>query len=418
MDFSLTKEQQALLDTARKLGPLLAENAARYDEESAFPAENFDALKEAGLTAMTVPKDYGGHGLWQDGNYLGLYLVFEELAKYCSSTSQLLQVHCHGTGYLAWSGTESQKARYFKEVVEGGKLFASFGSEASVRQTGPEPFDSMVKPTGDKEKPWRLSGYKGFASLAPGADYFAVWSLLEGTSRMAEGMVYAIVPADDPGVRLEDDWHVMGMRPTVSWGVHFDDIRLADDEIVGQPGEWVQDDPRTFSLAFASNHLGTAQGVHDYVLDFVRERPYLRDNPVIQVKLGEFDTMLESTRMLIWRGAWLWEQGQWDAAEHASILALHSAKQTGLAVTNQAFDICGARVAYHSHPIGRAFRDTRTFTLHFREDRYMQFAAQHALGMPFHSKQKYGPRITAEERDKAMEAVPEGMRRRYKAAAE
>ena len=60
--------------------------------------------------------------------------------------------------------------------------------------------------------------------------------------------------------------------------------------------------------------------------------------------------------MLIWRGAWLWEQGQWDAAEHASILALHSAKQTGLAVTNAAFDICGARAAYHSHPIGRAYR--------------------------------------------------------------
>lgn len=394
MDFSLTKDQQALLDLTRAVSPAFARRAQRYDDEAAFPEENFRELREAGLLALTVPKEHGGHGLWQGQNYLGYYLVIEEMSRHCSSTAQLLQVHCHAIGYLALHASKAQKDHYLPMVVKDGKLFASCGSEASVRQTGPEPFDATLRRTKDG---WRMKGYKGFASLSAAADYYVCWALAEGTKRMADGMMFAIVPKDAPGVRLENDWDVMGMRPTVSWGIHLDDVPLNDMQVAGVPGCWVQGDPRTFTLAFAANHLGAAQGVYDFTLGFVRERPFLRDSPLIQVKLGELEAMLRSTRALIYHAAWQWEQGDADEAERASMCALHAGKQTSLEITSRAFDLCGARAAYRVYPLERAFRDVRTFTLHFREERILQMVAQASLGLPFHSKLRYGPKLKPDE---------------------
>jgi alkylation response protein AidB-like acyl-CoA dehydrogenase len=394
MDFSLTPQQRRLVDLTREVSASFAARAKGYDDDAAFPEENFREIRAAGLLALTVPEEYGGYGLWQGRNYLGYYLAIEEMAKQCSSTAQLLQVHCHAIGYLALHANKAQKDRYLPLVVNEGKLFASCGSEASVRQTGPEPFDATLRRAKDG---WRLKGYKGFASLASAADYYVCWALAEGTKRMADGMMFAIVPKNAPGVRLENDWDVMGMRSTVSWGIHLDDVPLSDLEVAGVPGCWVQGDPRTFTLAFAANHLGTAQGVFDYTVAFVRERAFLRDSPLVQAKLGELEATLHSTRALIHHGAWLWEQGRHDEAERLSMCALHAGKQTALEITSRAFDICGARAAYRVHPLERAFRDVRTFTLHFREERILQMVAQATMGLPFHSKLRYGPRLSPEE---------------------
>ena len=69
--------------------------AKAADEASAFPAENFDDLRAAGLLALTAPTEYGGDGLWTEGRYAPYYQIIERLAYVDSSTAQLLQVHSH-----------------------------------------------------------------------------------------------------------------------------------------------------------------------------------------------------------------------------------------------------------------------------------------------------------------------------------
>ncbi len=392
MDFSLTPEQADLVARAREASREFPARARTYDAAAAFPRENFDDLHRAGLLALTVPEEYGGSGLWQPGRFLAYYLVIEQIARRCSSTAQLLQVHSHAVGMIAGMGSPAQKARYLPEVVKAGALFASCGSEASVRQTGPEGFDAVLRPSGNG---FTLSGSKGFASLAGASDYYVIWALAEGTRRMADGLVMVVVPKGAPGLRLENDWDTLGMRPTVSWSLHLDAVPVEKEQVIGQPGDWVQKDTRTFTLAFAANHLGTAQGVHDLVLEFVRVREDLKSNPVVQCQLAEADTLLASSQALVHYAAWLWEQGRNDEAELASMRALHQTKQTALTVTSRAFDICGARATFRSFPapLELAYRDVRTFTLHFREDRVLQMLAQAILGAPFHSKQKYGPKL-------------------------
>jgi alkylation response protein AidB-like acyl-CoA dehydrogenase len=162
---------------------------------------------------------------------------------------------------------------------------------------------------------------------------------------------------------------------------------------MGQPGDWVQHDPRTFTLAYVANHLGTAQGVYDFVLAYLRQRSFLIQDDTITFTAGEMTAALQATRTSMWYAAWLWEQGRYDEAELASLRALHSAKQTALMVTSKAFDIVGARAAFRHLPVERAFRDARTFSLHFRESAVLRMLVEAELGGEFHAKQKYGPRL-------------------------
>lgn len=393
MNFELTKEQRHLLELTREVSAPFSKRSLAYDKAAAFPEENFRELKAAGLHKLTVPKRYGGHGLWGDDGYLAYYLVLIEMARHDSSTAQLLQVHSHGVGIVAGLGTKAQLDRYMPGVADGGQLYASCGSEASVRTSGPEKFDSMLKkaPGGGLV----LNGFKGFASVAPAADQYVIWTLEEGRERMDEGMVFAVVPKGRAGVRLEDNWDTLGMRPTVSWNIHLTDVKVDPSEVVGQPGDWVQKDPRTFTLGFASNHLGQAKAVHDYVVNYLSRRPDLKAGQVALTQLGEAEARISAAESTLYRAAGLWEAGKFDEAERMSMQTLYLAKQAGLDFVTRAFDICGARSTFNDNLLNLYYRDLRTFTLHFREDRLLQMLALASLGDEFHSKARYGRRLSS-----------------------
>lgn len=390
MNFDLTDEQRKLVGLAREVSRPFAGRSLGYDHDAAFPAKNFQELKDAGLLKMTVPKRFGGHGLWQDKNYVAFYLVLAEIARQCSSTAQLLQVHSHGVGIVAQAGSETQLQRYMSAVADDGALFASCGSEASVRKGGAEGFDAMLKP---QQNGYLLSGFKGFASLASNADFYVIWTLVEGTTKIENGMVFAVVPKGREGVRLENNWDTFGMRPTVSWNIHLNDVRVAADEVVGEPGDWVQRDPRTFTLGFASNHIGSAWGIFDYIKEYFSKREDLRAAATAMVEIGDAESRIHAAEALLLRAACLWETGDHDAAELLSMRTLHMAKQAGLGIATKAFDLCGARATFNDQRLGMFYRDMRTFTLHFREDRLLQMLSQALMGGEFHSKLRYGQRV-------------------------
>lgn len=390
MQPDMAEEQRQLVGIARELGPSFAKRALGYDRDAAFPTENFRELREAGLLKLTVPRDYGGHGYWQKNHYLGYYLVLAEVARYCSSTAQLLQVHSHGVGIVAGLGSDAQRRRYMPEVVEEGRLFASCGSEASVRKSGPESFDCILRRAGQG---YSLTGFKGFASLAPEAGYYVIWALAEGKTKMEDGVVFTVVPEGREGVQLENNWDTLGMRPTVSWSIRLKNCLVAEDEVIGKPGDWVQQDPRTFTLGYAANHVGQARAVYDFVAQYLGKRQDLSEAPTIQVEFGDAEVKISATEALVKQAAWLWEAGDYDAAELASMRALHMAKQASLGLATKAFDICGARSTFNDQMLSLYYRDIRTFTLHFREDRLLQMLTEANLGGDFHSKQRYGRRL-------------------------
>lgn len=403
MDFSLSAEDERLVQRAKALAKEFVARAKEYDDAAAFPEKDFERLREEGFLKLAVPTELGGHGMWQTGRYVPYYMILEALATGNASTGQLTQIQSHATGIIARHASEELKRKVLGEVVERGALVASCGSETNPAQMASATGRSELQPV---EGGFRLTSVKHFASLAPAADYYVLYVMAPGAESGAAGTTLLLVSKDDPGVSLENNWDTMGMRATISWALKLDNVFVPWENVMGQPGDWVQDDPNTFTLGYVANHLGTAQGVFDFVIDYLKQRPFLTQDDTITFTVGEMDSALQATRTSMWYASWLWEQGRYEEAELAGMRALHSSKQAALMVTSKAFDVCGARAAFRYLPVERAFRDVRTFSLHFRESALLRLLTEADLGGEFHSKQRYGPRLGRQSWEKLGLAAP------------
>jgi alkylation response protein AidB-like acyl-CoA dehydrogenase len=357
--------------------------ARDLDDRAAFPAENFAGLRAAGLLALTAPAQFGGDDLWWGTNYRDYYELIEHLARIDSPTAQLLQVHSHALGILSRLSTPEQQQRFLPGIVAQGKLLASVGSEA--KPTG-KLADIGRTELEERADGWDLTCSKYFASLAPAADELLIWTAVPGAGPYQERSVIAMVPREAPEVELIDQWDVLGMRSTVSWSVQITHYHVPAERLIGEPGAWTARDPRTFTLAFAANHIGAAGAALDFVTGWVRERPDLSGSEVTRVALGTMSSNLFAARAALDVAAGLWESGDHDAAELASVRTLHLAKRVAIDISQQAFDVCGARATFRTYPLERIFRDVRTFSLHFRDEQYMHQVGQAMLDGTFHAK--------------------------------
>jgi alkylation response protein AidB-like acyl-CoA dehydrogenase len=357
--------------------------ARELDDAAAFPEENFAELRAAGLLALTAPTEFGGDGLWWQGGYRDWYALVEHLARIDSVTAQLLQVHSHALGILSRLGSRDQCERFLPGIVAQGRLLASVGSEA--KPTG-KLADISRAELEERPDGWHLTARKYFASLAPAADELLVWTAVPGAGAYQERSVLALIPRESANVELVDQWDVLGMRATVSWSVVIDDYVVPAERLIGEPGAWTRRDPRTFTLAFAANHIGAAGAALDFVTNWVRERPDLGASEITRATLGAMSSDLFAVRSAMQAAAALWDEGDVDEAELASIRTLHEAKRVALDISSRAFDVCGARATFRNHDIERIYRDIRTYTLHFRDELYMQQVGAAMLEGEFHAK--------------------------------
>jgi alkylation response protein AidB-like acyl-CoA dehydrogenase len=345
------------------------ERASKYDQQASFPEENFQDLAAGGLLALTVPAKWGGQELWGAGGFVDYYEILERVAGIDPPTGQLLQVHSHALGMLSHVATEEQAQKHIVPIVRAGQLVASIGSESVPGKTNAG--NSTSELARDAAGRWVLTCEKHFASLGPGADHLIIWTALPGAGGYDSRIVAVLVPRAAPEVELINNWDTLGMRATVSWGVRINGFVVPDDALFGAAGWW-ESDARTFTLGFAANHVGSARGALEFTIGWVRERPHLAGDPLVQYALGEMSADLQAARASLFTAARLWETGAAAEAEFASVQALAVAKKISLQVTQRAFDVCGARAIFRNHQLEQIFRDTRTFTLHYRVDGYVR----------------------------------------------
>ena len=318
-------EQTKRLAAIDALATGFRDRARRYDEEAIFPTENFAELHEADLLGLTLPEKWGGAGLWSEGGFADYYALIERMAAIDAPTAQLFQVHSHALGMLAHSATDAQMEKYVVPIAKAGELVASVGSESVPGKNNLGTSSSQL--VRNEQGQWVLNCTKHFASLGPGASHFIIWLAMPGTENYDYRTVAVLVPRDVPEVELIDNWDVLGMRSTVSWAVKVTDFVLPDDAIFGEPGWWETDDTRTFTLAFAANHLGAARGALDFTVEWVRERPQLAGSELIQFQLGELAAKLSTARAGLFDAAAAWDAGQRSEGEFRGVHALTVAKQ-------------------------------------------------------------------------------------------
>lgn len=400
MTFTLTAEQKHWVGVAEGLAKDIAANSRRYDEAAEFPTETFAKLRESGLLGLAVPKEYGGSGTPSGNAHLACYLVAEAVSRACTGTGWDLIIHYHQCGAVARLGSEEQKRRILGDVAKNGALMGSLGSEvnhqeqtASKDATRKLIFTAEMMPV---KGGFLANAQKHFCSNAPVADYMLYWSIAPGANAATDGLTLSIVTKDSPGLSFSrHGWdEIIGLRSSVSWSAKLENVFIPWENVLGEPGDFVQKDPYTLELSQSFQLLGGARAALDYVIETLRARPFLQKEEGLMVLVGELSGALQAARGSCLIANALWEEEKFGEAALASLRAHHTARETAMHIITKAFDIVGTRALFKAAPLERIWRDIRTASLHTRASQLLRLVADAEVEGHYAPKQKYGALVS------------------------
>ncbi len=363
MNPGLNKDQQKLVDTAERIAhECLAPRAAEVDASGTNPKESWHDVWQNGLLTIGIPKKYGGHEL----DMLTYVMVIEKLAGGCTNTGMTVHMHSTVMRFIDALGTDKQKAMYYPEIVDDGKLFGSWGSEPQTR--GGSAFrHTTIIPDGDG---YVLNGEKNFCTMSGGAHRYMIHCNAQNTPDPIDSQVLALIPNDVSGLSQMDEWNSLGMRGTVSPSMKLDHCVVTKDGVLGKPGDGYHTGiTQGFSLGFAAAYVGAAQTALDFTKDFCIKQTFsgasgrVADELLVQRTMAEMTMALSSARMALYDAASQWE-GQ--TANQRAVIAARPKYLATLAsqdVSTKAIQISGGRSVHKRWPLERIYRDIRTSTL-------------------------------------------------------
>ena len=347
---------------ARVAEECLWPRAAAYDESGSHPLESWADLWKHGLLAAAAPEAYGGLGL----DMPTYTAVIERLAYGCTSSAMTMHMHSVVMRFIDALATREQKQRFYGEVVDGGEVFASWGSEPGRRGGSRAARSTIVAPV---DKGYVINGVKHFCSMAGAAHRYMVHCDMEG-SRDGDGFQLVLVPSGADGIAISGEWNVLGMRATVSPTVTFRDCRVSEDALLGETGTAMEKGvTEGFGLGYAAVYLGAARRALDYTVEFCKANTVYPDpaplshNVIVQRSVAQMAMDLEGARLVLYGSADRWEEAGPDDRRVLAARAKYVASRASLAVTSQCVQTVGGRGAQRKMPLERLYRDVRTATL-------------------------------------------------------
>lgn len=362
-DAFFTEQHELVRKLAREFAEteLTKEILDKVEEEEVFPEEILDKMAKAGFFGIKVPKQYGGQG----GDARSYVIVMEEIARvsgvasiYVSSPNSL------SGGPFLLSGNAEQKEKYLRPVVTGEKkvCFAltepGAGSDAGGMQT------TAVK-DGDY---YVLNGRKTFITMAPLADWAVVYAKTD-MSMGTKGISAFIVDMNQEGVSCGKPEKKMGVVGCATSDIILENVRVHKDNLLGQEGKGFINAMKTLDtgrMGVAAQSIGVAQGCLDEAIKYAKERKQF-GRPIakfqaIAFMLAEMATKLEAAKNLVYKTAWLIDNGQ-DASMAASMAKFYASEVCN-EIAAKTVQIHGGYGFIKDYKIERMFRDCRVFTIY------------------------------------------------------
>jgi indole-3-acetate monooxygenase len=355
--------QATTVDRVRALLPEVRARAEEIEQARAVPRDLSEKLRLAGVFRRYVPRSHGGDEMWPDEGLT----VIEELARADASVAWVAAVGSEGPSFYAYLPPDTYDTIYSAgpDVIHTGVINAT---GRAVRD-------------GDG---YRFSGRWSFASGSNNADYICVHGVLEGAEPTAAGPAtrLGVVPASQ--VRIDDVWHVSGLKGTASNDIVVQDLFIPDAwtgsfaELPKVARHPLDQRPllARFGSEFAAVAIGIAQGALDDVIDIAgnkvpaMSRSKLAADPVAQYLVGSLATDLHMARTL------LHEVARADQAsvamgppDNAATLIrrarLARAASVAASVVDGCYNLSGTTGLFESCPLQRRLRDARAVTQHF-----------------------------------------------------
>jgi butyryl-CoA dehydrogenase len=264
---------------------------------------------------------------------------------------------------LRW-GTEEQKQHYLPKLCSGewlgcfGLTEPDTGSDAANQKT-------RAKKTDDG---WVINGAKVFISMANYAKVALIFAQTD-PEKGHRGVACFLVDTDQPGFQPQPIHHKLGLRGSDTAAISLDDVHAAEDSILGQVGDGFKVamsalDSGRFSVA--SGCVGICQGSLDASVKYSKERVQfgrpIASFQLVQEMLTDIALHTDAARMLVWRAAWLKDNGKPNTTETS--MAKLFATEAAIHCANQAIQVHGGSGYVDDYPVERYLRDVRVTTLY------------------------------------------------------
>jgi butyryl-CoA dehydrogenase len=356
VDFELTEDQREIQALTRDVARAEIEpHAGEWDREHRFPRELYPKLAQLGLMGVCVPEEYGGAG----ADFLSYVLVLEELSRADAGVGVTVAVHTSAvTLPILTFGTEEQKARFVPPLARGEQLGAfalteaEAGSDAGALRTRAEA-------EGDA---WRITGAKQWITNGTYAGTFLLFARTDPESTTARGISAFVL--DGEHVRVTRDEEKLGLNSSVTNDIVVEGALVGRDRLLGEEGHGFRVAMQTLDggrIGIAAQALGIAQAAFEVARAYAKERrtfgKAIAEHQAIQFKLADMATEIDAARLLVYRAAWLKQQGRPHTEEGAK--AKLFASEMARRQTAEAIQILGGYGYTKEFPVERYYRDAK-----------------------------------------------------------
>lgn len=354
----------------------LAATALERDARGGTPLAERDALRASGLLALSIPSELGGQGApWSE-----VLNTVRAFAQVDSSIAHVWGFHHLLLATVQLFAAPDQWQPWLEQTARKQWFWGNALNPLDTR--------TQVQREGDH---WVFSGHKSFCSGALDSQML----IASGLDAESGKLLLAAVPTDRAGIHIHSDWDCFGQRQTDSGSAHFDQVRVAQRELLLDPGPLSTPRstlrPLLAQLIFVHMFLGQAEGVLAEARAYTRQQakpwhrsaaPSAAQDPYTLRHYGEFQVGLQSVRLLAREAALRFDEAfaQGDALSADSraqvAVAVASAKvaatRVALDVSSRVFETTGPRATQGALRLDRYWRNVRVQTLHDPVDYKLQ----------------------------------------------
>ncbi len=359
MNFELTQEQMDIKKAAREFASneFKKEIAEEFDKKEEFPVDLWRKAAELGFIGVHFPEEYGGGGM----GILENTLIVEEFCRADSTIGSAIILADFSSEVVMRFGSEEQKKEVLNKVAKGKAITAGCYTEPDA---GSDLTAIKTKAEKDGDE-WVINGTKTFITNGTIADYYIVLAVTDPDAKPRyRGFTTFLIKRNTPGISVNKIHGKMGIRASPTAEVSFKNVRVDESAIIGQLNRGFYQVMEFFDesrVEIASQALGIAQGAFDRAVNYLKQRKQF-GQPIgafqaIQHRLADLKTLLEATRLLVYKAAWNYDQGRIDPG--LTSMAKYLAGKIAVKICDEAIQFHGGYGYIAEYEVERFYRDAK-----------------------------------------------------------
>ena len=363
MDFNLNDEQRLWQKVVHDF--VLNEikpKAHEVDETASFNWEATHKMGQLGLLGLSIPEQYGGAGV----DAISSAIAIEELGWGCGSTALSIAAHNGlGTAPIALYGNEEMKKHWLPLVASGrGKLGALALTEPGAGSDLQGGLRTKAEKIGTE---WVINGTKMWCTNASIAEYI-ITLVRTNPAGGSRSLSMLLVPTNTPGLTIGQAEKKMGLKGSPTHAVTYEDVHVPLENLVGEYDHGLHQTLATLDggrISIGAISLGLARAAYEASIAYAHARSTfgkpIAEHQAIQFMLADAATELDAARLMIYRAAWLKQEGK-PYSKEAAMAKLY-ATEMAERVCRNAIQIHGGYGYSREYPVERIYRDARLMTI-------------------------------------------------------